>query len=185
MALAVGSIGKSVSKLRLESIDAVRGLIMIIMALDHVRDFFHAGAAQVRPEDLARTTAAIFLTRWITHFCAPVFMFSAGLGAFLWARGRSRAELSRFLATRGLWLVLLEITAVRFALFFNLDNSLILVTVIWALGWSMVALAGLVWLGSRALLAVSLATIVGHNLLDGIRAAQLGPAAWVWNILHQ
>src|SRR6476620_1999196 len=120
---------------RLTSIDAVRGAIMIIMALDHVRDFVHSAAGQFRPEDLARTSIPLFFTRWITHFCAPVFMFYAGISAFLWAsRGRSRAELSRFLLTRGLWLIFLELTVVRFGFFFNFNYSLLILLVFWALG---------------------------------------------------
>src|SRR5208282_6479747 len=105
----------SAARTRVQSIDILRGAIMIIMALDHTREFVHSAAQSFRPEDLARTTAAIFFTRWITHFCAPVFMLTAGLGAFLWAQQRStRAELSRFLWTRGLWLVILELTVLRF-----------------------------------------------------------------------
>src|ERR1044071_6563244 len=109
---------------RLTSIDATRGAVMIIMALDHVRDFVHVAAGQFRPEDLTRTTTLLFFTRWITHFCAPVFMFYAGTGAYLWAsRGRERGELSRYLLTRGLWLVLLEVSVVRFAFNFNFDTT--------------------------------------------------------------
>src|SRR5258708_13180470 len=99
---------------RIDSIDAVRGLIMIIMALDHVRDFIHRGAMSSSPTNLATTTPVLFMTRWVTHFCAPVFMFTAGLGAFLWwQRGRTRRELSIFLLTRGAWLVVLELTVMR------------------------------------------------------------------------
>ena len=91
--------------------DALRGAMMILMAVDHGRDFFHSGALLFSPEDLRRTTAALFFTRWITHFCAPVFMFTAGIGAFLWwRRGRTKAQLTRFLCTRGLWLIILELT---------------------------------------------------------------------------
>src|SRR3954452_24497484 len=126
---------------RLQSVDALRGAIMIVMALDHVRDFFHSGAMSFSPEDLTRTTAAIFFTRWVTHFCAPVFVLTAGLGAFLWlSRGRTKAELSRFLWTRGLWLILLEVTAVRFAMFFSLTSGVLILEVIWVLGLSMLVL---------------------------------------------
>src|SRR6476620_3549588 len=120
---------------RLTSIDAVRGAIMIIMALDHVRDFVHSAAGQFRPEDLARTSVALFFTRWITHFCAPVFMFYAGISAYLWAsRGRSRPELSRYLLTRGLWLIFLEFTVVRFGWTFSLKMDVLILQVIWAIG---------------------------------------------------
>src|SRR5271165_1591298 len=171
---------------RVQSIDILRGAIMIIMALDHTRDFLHSAALSFSPEDLSRTTAAIFFTRWITHFCAPVFMLTAGLGAFLRAQRRgSTNELSRFLWTRGLWLVILELTAVRFALYFDFDYSFTIVTVLWALGFCMIALAALVYLPRRALAIVSCALILFHNLADRVTAASFGKAAWVWNLLHQ
>jgi uncharacterized membrane protein len=170
---------------RLQSIDLLRGAVMIIMALDHVRDFVHSAATQFRPEDLARTTEAIFLTRWITHFCAPVFMFTAGLGAFFWLRhGHRRHELARFLLTRGLWLMLLELTVLRFGFFFNFRGPWLL-TILWALGLSMVTLAGLVYLPTRVLAGVSIAMILLHNLLDGVQATQFGGFAWIWNLMHQ
>src|ERR1700722_9333686 len=119
---------------RVQSIDILRGAVMIVMALDHIRDFLHSGAQLFSPEDLSRTTAALFFTRWITHFCAPVFMFTAGLGVFLWARNKSPGELSRFLWTRGVWLLFLELSVVRFAFNFNFDYRFFLLNVIWALG---------------------------------------------------
>ena len=166
---------------RLRSLDALRGAVMIVMALDHVRDFFHAGAMSFSPTDLTRTTAALFFTRWITHFCAPVFFFAAGAGAFLWwQRGRSRAGLSRFLLTRGLWLIVLELTVMRFAYQFSMAPRYpVLLVVLWALGASMIALAGLAWLPIRLLAVTSVATIALHNLLDGVR----GGVAWTF--LHQ
>jgi uncharacterized membrane protein len=173
--------------LRVSSVDLLRGLVMVIMALDHTRDFVHAAAMAYRPEDLTQTTAAIFLTRWITHVCAPVFMFCAGLGAFFWLerRGGSTAELSRFLWTRGLWLIVLEFTLVRFGFFFNFDYSLLILLVFWALGISMIVLAALVHLPFRVLAGLSAGLIALHNLTDGIRAASFGGASWVWNVLHQ
>src|SRR3954468_5612976 len=110
---------------RVPSVDALRGLIMIIMALDHVRDYFHQYAGQFQPDDLTRTTAALFFTRWITHFCAPVFMFTAGLGAFLRShngRVNARNDLARFLLSRGLWLMLLELTVLHLAFYFSLTS---------------------------------------------------------------
>ncbi len=167
--------------------DLLRGLVMVIMAIDHTREYVHAAAMAGRPEDLTQTTAAIFLTRWVTHFCAPVFMFCAGLGAFFWSerKGRTRASLSRFLFTRGLWLIVLEFTLVRVGFYFNFDYSLVILLVFWALGLSMIALAGLVFLPYRALVAVSIGMILLHNLADGVRAASFGDWAWVWNLLHQ
>ncbi len=171
---------------RVQSIDILRGAIMIIMALDHTRDFLHSAAQSFSAEDLTRTTAAIFFVRWITHFCAPVFMFTAGLGAFLWAqRHPGPGELSRFLSTRGLWLVILELTVVRFALYFNFDYSFTIVTVLWGLGCCMIGLAALVYLPRRALAVVSCGLIILHNLADSVPASLFGKASWVWILLHQ
>ena len=159
---------------------------MIVMALDHTRDFFHASAMVFQPEDLARTTPVLFFTRWITHFCAPVFMFTAGLGAYYQIeRGRTRGELSRFLWTRGLWLIFLELTAIRFAMHFTMLGSLVILEVIWALGWSMIALAGLIHLPVRWLATLSILTIALHNLADPVRAGMFGKAGWIWNLVHE
>jgi len=160
---------------------------MILMALDHIRDFVSSAAMSFSPTDLTRTTAAIFFTRWITHFCAPVFAFTAGIGAFLWARRRTKAQLSRFLLARGLWLIVLELTVLRFILYFNFryHDTLIILLVIWMLGLSMLLLAAVVHLPVRWLAALSIAMIATHNLLDGVDAARFGSAAWLWNILHQ
>jgi uncharacterized membrane protein len=171
---------------RVQSVDALRGLVMIIMALDHVRDFFHAGAMLFQPDDLTRTNTVLFFTRWVTHICAPVFMFTAGLGAYFFGqRAQSKRRLSHFLWTRGLWLVLLELTVLRLAMNFNLFNAPVLLSVLWALGWSMVALALLAWLPPRVLAVLSLAVIALHNLADPVDASQFRRTAWNWNILHQ
>ena len=125
---------------RVESVDLVRGVIMILMALDHTRDFF--GIPGQNPTDMATTTAPLFFTRWITHFCAPVFFLLAGTGAYLSLRRKTRAELSRFLVTRGLWLIFLELVLVRcFGYQFNVDYRVTMLLVLWALGWSMIVLA--------------------------------------------
>jgi uncharacterized membrane protein len=172
---------------RLSSVDALRGLIMVIMALDHVRDFYHVDAAAFRPDDLAKTTASLFFTRWITHFCAPVFIFTTGVGAFLWARkpGRTPADLTRFLVTRGLWLMFLELTVLRFLYFFSLTFGPWLLTILWAIGGSMVILGALSRLPVRILAPLSLLVIAAHNLLDGITAKSFGSLAPLWNLLHQ
>lgn len=173
---------------RLHSVDLLRGLAMILMALDHTRDFFHQSwmMSGFDPTDLTRTTGPLFITRWVTHFCAPVFVFLAGTGAFLSAtRGKSTSELSRFLFVRGLWLILLELTVVRFGWVFNLDFSFIGVQVIWALGWCMIALAGLVYLPAWIITAIGVTMIAAHNLLDGIQAQDLGAFGWLWNVLHE
>jgi uncharacterized membrane protein len=171
---------------RIDSIDLTRGLVMIIMALDHVRDYFHNQAQHFAPEDLAQTDGWLFFTRWITHFCAPSFMFLAGTAAWLYAsRGRSTSELSRFLWTRGLWLVFLELTIVAW---FGWDIGINIsdpgLAVIWALGCSMAALAVLVWLPWGVLLALSVGMIALHNTLDGVRPEQFGAAHWFWRLLH-
>lgn len=171
---------------RIRSIDALRGLVMIIMALDHTREYFHADAFQFQPEDLSRTTVILFLTRWITHFCAPVFFFTAGVGAWFWlARGRTTWQLTRFLVTRGLWLVFLELTVLRLLMNFNLFQGFVVLSILWALGWSMVALGLLVHIPIRVLAPLSILTIALHNLADSVTAEQFGSAAWIWNILHQ
>jgi uncharacterized membrane protein len=162
---------------RLDSIDVLRGLVMVVMALDHVRDYF--SNAKFDPTDLSRTTAAYFLTRFVTHFCAPVFVFLAGTGAFLAGeRGKSRKDLSIFLLTRGLWLVLLELTVMSYGWRFDFDVHVLRALVIWAIGWSMVVLAALVWLPRAAVLVFGLSMIATHNAFDGLRGGVL------WNILH-
>lgn len=167
---------------RLNSIDLLRGLVMILMALDHTRDFF--GPSGMNPRDVA--DPALFLTRWITHFCAPVFILLAGVSAYLYgARGRSTAEISRFLFTRGFWLMLLEFTVVRLGWTFGTDLDFFFTQVIWAIGASMVVLAGLVWLPRMAIGAVGIAMIAGHNLFDGVHAADFGATGWMWNVLHE
>jgi uncharacterized membrane protein len=175
------------SSQRIVSIDAVRGIVMVLMALDHVRDFIHRGAMSGSPTDLATTTPALFLTRWVTHICAPTFMFTAGLGAFLWwQRGRTRGELSAYLLTRGLWLIVLEVTVMRLAYDFDLAQQYpVLLLVLWALGACMVGLAILVWVPARMLAITTLAVIALHNLADSVDPAPLGAASWMWNLLHQ
>ena len=170
------------SRPRLDSVDLLRGLVMVLMALDHTRDFF--GASGMNPRDVA--DPALFLTRWITHFCAPAFILLAGLSAYFYgARGHSRIETSRFLLTRGFWLMLVEFTFVRFGWTFSLDLRFFIAQVIWVIGASMIVLAGLVHLPRWAIATIGLVMIAGHNLLDGIRAEHLGSAGWLWNFLHQ
>ena len=172
---------------RLQSVDALRGAVMIIMALDHVRDFVSSAAMSFSPTDLSRTTPSLFFTRWITHYCAPVFAFTAGISAFLWMRSdRTKAQLSRFLITRGLWLIVLELTVLRWILFlqFGWTNQLIILSVIWMLGLSMVVLAALVHLPRPWLAGLSIAVVAGHNYFDAVSPASFGWAAWLWKILH-
>src|SRR5438270_813563 len=130
---------------RLLSIDALRGLVMIIMALDHVRDFFHAAAMAFSPTDLSRTTPVLFFTRWITHFCLPVFVFAAGLGVYFYGHSHTRDQLSRFLWTRGLWFIALELTVMQFAYNFSFSwRYLILLLILWIFGICLLAMVALV-----------------------------------------
>ena len=164
------------ARARVDSVDVLRGTVMILMALDHTRDFF--GVPGVNPTDPANT--ALFLTRWITHFCAPVFFLLTGTSAFLSRQRWPGRGLSRYLITRGALLVLLELTVVRTLSYqFNVDYRVTMLLVIWALGWSMIVLGALMRLPVRAILAIGLVMIAGHNLLDGIRSANP-----LWSILH-
>ena len=166
---------------RIVSIDVLRGLVMAVMALDHTRDFF--GTSGFNPRDVMEPT--LFLTRWVTHFCAPTFIFLAGLSAFLYGRGRSTEELSRFLLIRGLWLILLDLTLIKFGWRFELDPYRLGAGVIFVIGASMVALAALIWLPRWAIAGVTLIMIAGHNLFDSVSAEELGGASWAWHLLHE
>jgi uncharacterized membrane protein len=181
---------------RIDSIDLLRGLVMVIMLLDHTREYVHADAFRFSPTDLSKTNVALFFTRWITYLCAPAFVFLAGTSIYLQLmRGKSRAELSKFLLTRGLWLIVLEFTVVRFAILFNVDYAFLgLAEVIWVFGVSMIVLAALIFLPLRVVAAIGIAMIVLHNLLDGITVppatAMAGTPApdalqRTWLFLHQ
>ena len=167
---------------RIETIDFLRGLVMVLMALDHTRAIFHASDLNVRDV----TEPALFITRWITHICAPAFVFLAGLSANLYGnKVGSRGALSWFLFSRGVFLMALEITLVHFAWTFAAGISVFALQVIWVIGVSMVALAGLVYLPLPVIAGAGLLMIAGHNLLDGIRAAEFGGLAWLWYVLHE
>jgi uncharacterized membrane protein len=166
-----------VPRQRLESVDLLRGVIMIVMALDHVRDYF--GTAQ-NPLDLDTTTPQLFFTRWVTYFCAPVFFLLTGTGASLSLRRRTPAELSTFLVTRGLWLIFVELVPMRcLALQFNFDYRVTMLIVLWALGWAMIVLALLVRLPPWVAATFGLVLVAGHNLLDNIDSSSA-----LWTILH-
>ena len=180
---------------RIESIDLLRGLVMIVMVLDHTRDYVHRLGAFGDPTDLQTTTVMLFMTRWITHFCAPAFVFLAGVSAYLQrAAGTSLRDLSRFLWTRGLWLVFLEFTAVRIANWFNVDYSFLgTLQVIWTLGLSMIVLSVLVHLPLRVIAGIGLAIILLHNAFDWVHVdgwkgpGTPAPGVWAaaWILLHQ
>ena len=172
-------------KKRITSIDLLRGIVMILMALDHTRDYFHAGAFVYDPTDLTKTTIPVFVTRWITHYCAPIFMLLTGAAAFLVGDRKGTKALSKFLFTRGLFLVLMEHTVVNFGWNFNIHFSEFDFLVIWSLGVSMIALAGLVYLPKKLILAVGIILLAGHNLLDNVHVAGKGFSAFIWSVLHE
>jgi uncharacterized membrane protein len=169
---------------RLETIDLMRGLIMVLMALDHTRDFF--SDALYNSTDLNKTSAELYLTRWVTHLCAPTFVFLTGSSAYLSTvrRNLTNRQLAGYLFTRGLWLVFLELTLVRFGWLFNWDYHVQFGQVIWALGWSMVGLSGLIFLPRWVIAGFAIVTIAGHNVLDFLRPDDFGGFAWLWKILH-
>ncbi len=200
---AAGTIAASVSpstsasvspRRRVDSIDLLRGIVMVLMALDHVRDFVFKGTLQFNATDFTQTTPEIFFTRWVTHFCAPVFVFLAGTGAYLQrTRGKSVHDLSWFLLTRGLWLIVLEFTIIRFGITFDLSYQVIgLPQVIWVIGVGMIILAGLIRLPTAVTGGLGVAIICLHNLLDQFPTYQFrGPGSpaptvlqWVWAFLH-
>jgi len=166
---------------RINSIDLLRGIVMVIMALDHVRDFFHITAFTDDPLNLQTTTPALFLTRWITHFCAPVFVFLSGASAYFQRGRKTTKELSGFLIKRGLWLILVEVTIITLAISFDLRYNFLFLQVIWAIGISMVLLGLAVWLPFKAILFIGLAIVLGHNILDitGL------PRGIFWDLLHR
>ena len=169
---------------RLPGIDRMRGLVIVLMALDHVRDFFNVDALYFDPTDLTRTYPALFLTRFVTHYCAPTFVLLAGVSAFLHGRKlNDRGALARFLLTRGVWLILLD--AIVVSPVWALELGRFHLATLWAIGCSMIALAGLVFLPLRAVLLIGVLIIVSHNLLDPLHAVQFGAWAPLWSILHE
>ncbi len=167
---------------RLISIDLLRGLVMILMTLDHTRDFF--SNVGFNPLDLNQSNIPLFLTRWITHLCATSFILLAGLAAFLsLKRGKTKAQLARFLLIRGLWLIFLELTVISLAWTFY--PGFFIAGVLWAIGWSMVVLALLIQLPMSSIAIFGVMLIIGHNLFDSVQAEQLGNFGWIWAFLHE
>ena len=169
---------------RIYSIDVLRGAVMVVMALDHVRDFFHYTASTDSPTNLLTTTPALFFTRWVTHFCAPTFLFLAGISAFLMGQKKSIRQLASFLIKRGLWLVLVEVFIVTLAWTYNPFYNLIILQVIWAIGISMILLACMVWLPSNVILLAGLIIIGLHNLLDYAEISRQGQVNIFWELAH-
>ncbi len=177
------AIGKK--SYRIDSIDLLRGLVMIIMALDHTRDFFHLGAWTNDPTNLATTTPFLFFTRWITHLCAPVFVFLAGTGAWFQSLRKSKKELSLFLIKRGLWLLVVEIIIMNFAFSFDVNYSIIALQTIWSIGISMIILGLMVWLPFYVILATGSVIVLGHNLLDFYEAGLKSSPGWWYDLIHR
>jgi uncharacterized membrane protein len=171
---------------RLLSIDALRGLVILFMLLDHVRETFLLHRQVGDPMSIDTTEPALFISRTLAHLCAPVFVLLTGLSAFLYGQKyQGRRDVSAFLFKRGLFLVVLEFTLVNFAWTFQLPPSVVYMQVIWAIGVSMLALAALVWLPRPLLIALALVIIGGHNLLDGLHFTPGSPAQTLWSILHE
>lgn len=170
---------------RIQSLDVLRGIVIIIMALDHVRDYFNMDAYLYDATDLSKTNAPLFLTRWITHFCAPVFTFLAGTSAYLNGLKKTKKQLSVFLLTRGLWLIFLELFVVTLGWTFNVHYDILIMQVIWSTGVSMVVLSALVFLPLWAMFGTGITIVLVHNLLDGIHVQGNTAGDFLWAIVHE
>jgi uncharacterized membrane protein len=170
---------------RITSIDILRGIVMIIMAIDHTRDFFHESAMTADPLNPATTTAPLYFTRWITHFCAPIFVFLSGISAYLSAQRKSKAEASLFMIKRGLWLILVEVTIVTFGITFDPTFGFIVLQVIWAIGCSMVLLGIVSRFSNTAVLVVGIILFFGHNILDSVSLPATGTAGNLWTVFFR
>ena len=178
-------IRPAAARMRIESIDALRGLVILLMLVDHAREFFFIHAQVSDPMDVTATSPALFFTRLTAHLCAPVFVVLTGLSAWLYASKKGGAPAaSAFLFKRGLFLIFLELTLVNFAWTFSLTPTTVFLQVIWVIGLSMIALAALVHLPRGVLIAVGLAIVLGHNLLDPITVAEGAPGHAIWAVLH-
>ncbi len=158
---------------------------MVIMALDHTRDFFHYDSLQMDPTDLTKTYPALFFTRIITHFCAPTFVMLAGTSIYISAQRKSKRELSFFLLTRGIWLIVIELVVIRFGFMFNFYYDLVIFQVIWAIGASMIVMAALIHLNQTVLIILAVVLLLGHNLLDPIQLTQKDSGFWPWMFFYQ
>jgi uncharacterized membrane protein len=170
---------------RVKSIDVLRGLIMAIMAIDHVREFFHYDALLHNPLAPDTSTPALYFTRWITHLCAPLFVFLSGASAYLAGRRRTKSEFSAFLIKRGLWLIFIDVVVMSLLLTFDPNYGVLILQVIWAIGISMVLLGLLVWVPLRVILVIGLIIFFGHNLLDSAEAARKGDVGVMWSLAHR
>jgi uncharacterized membrane protein len=183
--LQTGSFVSPTKAKRIESIDLLRGIVMIIMALDHVRDYFHYDAFVYSPTDLEHTTVFLFFTRFITHYCAPVFVFLAGISAHLYGLNKSRKALSAFLFSRGIFLVFAELFILSLFRTFDPLYHFFNLQVIWAIGISMVVLSALIYLNRQIILLIGILLIGGHNLLDNVHFRDAGAFSFIWSVLHE
>jgi len=175
---------KTISAPRIASLDVVRGLIMVLMALDHARDFFHIDAFRFAPEDLQESNLTLFFTRWITHLCAPLFLLLAGISISLYQEKKNAREASSYVFFRGLWMVFLELTLIQFAWHFTIHTNHILGAVIWVIGWSMVLMAVFVYLPKWLAGTIALLILVLHNTLDTLVFDQSVVSKLTWSFLH-
>lgn len=166
---------------RIESLDLLKGFVMVIMALDHTRDYFHFNAFFFDPTDPEKTNTILYFTRWITHYCAPAFSFLAGVSAFLVGIKKTKKELSSFLLKRGIWLIFIELVVVNFSWYFDIQFGTISLLVIWSLGISMLFLAALIHLPLKYILLFSMVLIFGHNMLDYLTVEK----NIIWSIIHE
>jgi uncharacterized membrane protein len=170
---------------RIRSIDLLRGIIMIIMALDHTRDFFHTEGMTGDPLNPDTTYPALYATRWITHFCAPTFVFLSGLSAWLQSARKSKKELSLFLITRGIWLIVVDLVIMSFAFTADVNYSFFILETLWSIGAGMVILGLMIYLPFPVILATGLMIVFGHNLIDFAERSRSTPVPLWWNLLHQ
>jgi uncharacterized membrane protein len=176
---------KTIKSKRVESIDLLRGVVMIIMALDHVRDYFHYDAFFYDPTDLTKTSVPLFFTRFVTHYCAPVFVFLAGISAYMYGLKKSKKELRFFLLTRGIWLVFVELFIVSLFRTFNFSFSYVNLQVIWAIGICMIILSAIIYMPKTMILLTGVALIGIHNMLDNVHVTGNNLSAFLWSILHE
>jgi uncharacterized membrane protein len=172
------------NKKRIESVDVLRGIIMVIMALDHTRDFFHSSANISDPLAIPSPSPWIFLTRWVTHFCAPTFVFLSGVSIYLQSLRKTKKELSVFIIKRGIWLIIADMIILSFVFSFNPFYNIVFLEVIWAIGISMVILGLLLYLPFRIILALGFIIVLGHNLLDFIEASPNFKPSFLYNLVH-
>src|SRR5438105_10000626 len=170
---------------RIDSIDLLRGLVMIIMALDHTREFFHKQGMTGDPLNLSTTTPILYFTRWVTHFCAPVFVFLAGTSGFFQGLRKTKKELSEFLIKRGVWLIFIEVFIMSFAFSFDVHYGLVAFQTIWSIAISMIVLGLAIWLPFTAILVVGCVIVLGHNALDFYEANIKGDPGWLYSLVHR